>query len=294
MSIRAARSLAIAFLDRPIVRFGFLPATVGLALLLWLAVHGSETLGFDVKVYWDAAALSDPYGPLLDGAFDGYKYPPPLAQALAPFRAIPWPVFWGAWMLLLLAAYAFLAGRWALPLLFVYPLVFGEFWLGNINLFVAVAILVGFRWPAAWSAVLLTKITPGVGLLWFALRREWRSLGIALGATTAVAAVSFALAPDLWRDFVAVARGQLAVAQGGHALEIPVVLPVRILVAIVVVGFGARTDRRWTVPVAAAIAAPFAWWGFLAVAVAAIPLASPASAPAAARLAGPAREAAAG
>ena len=58
---------------------------------------------------------------------------------------------------------------------------------GNISLLLAVAIVWGFRWPWTWAFVLLTKITPGVGLLWFALRREWRQLAIALGATAAVA-----------------------------------------------------------------------------------------------------------
>jgi hypothetical protein len=54
---------------------------------------------------------------------------------------------------------------------------------GNIEILIAVAIVVGFRWPAAWSFVLLTKVTPGVGLLWFAVRREWNQLATALVAT---------------------------------------------------------------------------------------------------------------
>ena len=62
------------------------------------------------------------------------------------------------------------------------PVLF-EFYLGNVHLLLALAIVLGFRWPAAWAFVLLTKITPGIGLLWFAVRREWRSLAIALGAT---------------------------------------------------------------------------------------------------------------
>jgi len=37
----------------------------------------------------------------------------------------------------------------------------------------AVAIAVGFRYPAAWALVLITKVTPGIGLVWFAVRREW-------------------------------------------------------------------------------------------------------------------------
>jgi hypothetical protein len=64
-----------------------------------------------------------------------------------------------------------------------------EIWGGNIEVLVALAVVLGFRWPAAWSFILLTKITPGVGLLWFAVRREWRSLAIVAVATGGIAAV---------------------------------------------------------------------------------------------------------
>ena len=42
------------------------------------------------------------------------------------------------------------------------------------------------RHPAAWAFPLLTKVTTGVGVLWFAFRRDWRSLGIAIGATAVI------------------------------------------------------------------------------------------------------------
>ena len=51
----------------------------------------------------------------------------------------------------------------------------------------ALAIVWGFRHPWTWSFVLLTKVTPAVGLLWFVVRREWRNLGIALGASAVLA-----------------------------------------------------------------------------------------------------------
>ena len=58
-----------------------------------------------------------------------------------------------------------------------------ELYLGNVHILIAVAILLGFKHPWTWAFVLLTKTTCGVGLLWFVVRREWRSLWIALGAT---------------------------------------------------------------------------------------------------------------
>ena len=73
---------------------------------------------------------------------------------------------------------------------------------GNISLLLAVAIVVGFRWPAAWALILLTKVSPGIGLLWFAVRREWRNLAIALGATAAVVAVSAVIMPGAWLEWL--------------------------------------------------------------------------------------------
>ena len=95
--------------------------------------------------------------------------------------------------------------------------------------------MLGFRWPGAWAVVFLTKITPGIGVLWFAFRREWRSFAIALGVTAAVTAVSFALNPQWWAEF----REAMTV-QAGAAMEVPpaaiqISLPVRLVLAVVVV-----------------------------------------------------------
>src|SRR3989442_1267745 len=82
------------------------------------------------------------------------------------------------------------------------PPVAFELYHGNIRLLIAAAIALGFRYPAAWSFVLLTKVTPGVGLLWFAVRREWRRLAIALGVTAALVAVSLAFDFRLWQQWI--------------------------------------------------------------------------------------------
>ena len=64
---------------------------------------------------------------------------------------------------------------WALLILLL-PWTY-ELFVGQVHLFIAAAIVLGFRWPALWAFNILTKVTPGVGLLWFLVRREWRSLG---------------------------------------------------------------------------------------------------------------------
>ena len=165
--------------------------------------------------------------------------------------------------MLLIVALAWTAGRLALPLLLLQPVV-ASIALGNIEILIAAAIVAGFRWPAAWSFVLLSKVTPGIGLVWFAVRREWRSLAIALGATALIVAVSFALAPRLWFDWV-----DVLTKNQGATVSLPVLpgpLWLRVAIAALLVAWGARTNRRWTVPVGASIAIPVGWFTFLAIA----------------------------
>jgi len=47
---------------------------------------------------------------------------------------------------------------------------------------------------------------------------------------------------------------------------------VRLPIAIAIVVWGARTDRRWTVPVASMVALPALWYGGLSMLLAVIPL----------------------
>ena len=143
------------------------------------------------------------------------------------------------------------------------------------------AIVAGFRWPALWALPLLTKVSPGVGLLWFALRREWRNLAIAIGATVAISGVSFVVAPDLWFQWVRVLTE--AAKAPDWVFIIPIPFWIRAIAAVAIVSWGALTDRSWTVPVASMLALPILWVNGLSMLVAVIPLvprlvgASPAS-----------------
>jgi Glycosyltransferase family 87 len=229
---------------------------------------GLAPVGTDDNVYW----LTGHTDPLYRLAYvwPGYFYSPAFAQVLAPFTLLPLTVFGALWKLLLAGAVFVLARRWAV-VAFVIPFVAAEMFAGNVNLLIAAAIVLGFRWPGAWAVVLLTKVSPGVGLVWFAVRREWRSLAIALGTTVLVAAASFALAPSLWFDWVDVLRANVQTASSSDAIGAgPVTL--RVAVALVVVAWGAWTNRRWTVPVAATIALPVIYVGGLSILLASIPL----------------------
>jgi hypothetical protein len=224
--------------------------------------------GMDAMCYW-APTLANPY--LHSNWTDqiAYPYSPAFLQLLEPIRLLSWQAFMAAWTAILMAALVYLTG----PRLILLGLVFFglmEIWGGNIELLVALAIVLGFRWPAAWSFVLLTKITPGVGLLWFAVRREWRPLAIVAATTAAVFAASYLLMPDAWQTWPKVLAGN--VGKGGTWAAVPIPFLVRLPFAVVLVVWGARTDRRWTVPVSAMLALPALWYGGLSIMLATLPL----------------------
>ena len=250
-----------------LLRDGFLILALVFVGLRLLAVE-PWVQSVDAYAYW-ATRGGDIYASAEAGRIGAYLYSPAFAQLLTPLVALPWPVFCAGWTALLCLVYWRLVGRLALPLLLFVPIPF-EIVSGNVHLMIAAAIVVGFRYPAAWALPLLTKVTPGVGLLWFAARREWRSLALALGATALVAVVSLVVAPDVWRQWVA-----LLVRDAGAPLDTPgwyapIPLLVRLPVAAVVVTWGALTDRRWTLPVAVVLSLPILWLNNLAI-LAALP-----------------------
>jgi hypothetical protein len=251
---------------------GLVAAGVVLVIVLALRVPSDATwsTGAEAFCYW-FPDLADPYARADWTQPIAYVYSPAFLQGLAWLRALPWEAFLAAWTALLLLAVRYLVG----PRLWAVAIVFAAFELvgGNIHLLLAAAIVAGFRWPAAWAFVLLTKVTPGVGLLWFAVRREWRNLGIALGATAAIVAVSWALAPAAWADWLDVLAASATKTAGTWA-AVPVPVWLRLPVAVGLVAWGARTDRRWTVPVASMLALPALWFGSASMLLAAVALAT--------------------
>ena len=226
-------------------------------------VGGRSGFGFDTRSYWGFPRLSLYPGPGTDDGYGFYRYSPAFVPFLVVVSAVPWTVFAVGWLAMLVGVYIWMAGddRW--PLLVFVPVLF-EFYLGNIHLLLALAVVLGFRWPGTWAFVLLTKITPGIGLWWFVVRREWRSLAIALGVTGAIVMAGILVSPGVWRDWY------LSLTVTGPATgsnQIPVPLPIRLLAALLLLTWGARTDRRWTVVVATTLALPTLWFHGLAMLV---------------------------
>jgi len=224
----------------------------------WLLATGlapqAIPAGFDSIAYWSVDP-ANPYTARGYAEYAGFYYAPAAAQAAALLNWLPWEAYRVLWGTLMAVAFVALAGAWALPLLIV-PGVAVMLLSGNAELLIFLAVAMGFRHPWAWAFPLLTKVTPGVGLLWFAVRREWRSLGIALGVTAAIVGVSFLLTPELWPRWAA-----LLLANEGSLPPLAVQLPLlpRLVAAALLVTWGARTNRPQTVVVAAWLAQPVLW-----------------------------------
>ncbi len=226
---------------------------VGLGRALWYFlvqdIQPWTFLGVDAQAYWglDIAHLYDHSGV---GDLSTYLYSPAFAQLMAPAGVLPFGVFFGLWTAMNLAICAWLLRPWpwALPMLAL-PITY-ELCVGNIHFVLAAVIVASFEVPVAWAFPLLTKITPGIGSLWFAARGEWRAFAATLGGTAVIVAVSYALAPGAWADWITLLTG----STGRTELLLP-----RVLIAAAVVIAGARSGRRWTVPVAAWLAMPVIW-----------------------------------
>ena len=223
------------------------------AAYYWLQLTTTVGLPVDVRWYWEAnPADLYPHPELLQQ--NGYNYSPAFELVVGWGRLLPFDVFTAIWRGILLLALVWLAGPFTAFVLFLYP-VASEINAGNIQLLLAAAIVLGFRggsWAAAWAFVLLTKGTPGVGLLWFALRRRWRELAVALGVTAAIAIVTFALWPDRWFGWIRL------ITAGSPPPVPPFNLPFlpRFVAAIAIVAIGAWRGWRWPVIVAGTLALP--------------------------------------
>lgn len=261
---RAVRPRSVALPKHALV----IAAAGGLGFLAYtFLVQGpvSRMAGADAFAYW-SVDIADPYQARV-GDFGAFTYSPPIATLASLASLLPWRLFLTLWTVLLLSVAVWLGGRRAL-LVLAFPPVAIELYYGNINLLIAMALVVGMTRPWAWTFVLLTKPTCGVGLLWFAARGEWRRLAVALVTTSAVVVVSVLVLPGAWRDWVS-----LLLASAQHPpvdTWLPVPIWLRLPAAGALVWWGGRTDRPWTVAAAVTLALPVVWFAGLAILVAAI------------------------
>ena len=247
----------------------------------WLSIEHPPG---DPLIFWTAGRADSLYGTTWGAADAFYVYPPPLAQVL---RLLPWSTYVFLWMALLFVGFWVATRRWSLPVFLVSAMcaAFIGFdfalsnpavltFVGNPQILIAAVCVIGFRWPALWAFPILTKLAPGIGLLWFLVRREWRQLAIALGVTGAIVAVSILARPQDWVDFVRFAGSNSGAPSPVPLVPIPFI--VRLPMAVALIVWGARTDRRWTVPVAVGWSALALYeWGFITIWIAVLALTKP-------------------
>jgi hypothetical protein len=249
---------------------GFVVVVGVLVAFRLLDVYPWNAAVFDLRTYWATRSGLD-FSGLHAGPAGAYLYSPAFAQLISPLTALPLPVFSAIWTALGAALLYWLTGRRALALLLL-PIVLITVVQGQLDLAFAAVVVVGLRWPAVWALPLLTKVTPGVGLVWFLVRREWRSLGIALATTVAIVAISARIDPQAWAGwFALLGRSEFPSTSDG-LLFVPIALWARLPVAVAIVAWGAATNRPWTIPIAVTLGMPIVWLNSPTILVAILPL----------------------
>jgi hypothetical protein len=233
------RALRIAFVVVLVVFTVFRPTTAG-----------------DAHAYW-LVDLANPYTRPV-ATQDAFTYTPPAAIVFSILGRLPFEVFQAGWTLLSGFALLWLTGPFALAFL-VLPVVASDLYLGNIHVLLAAAIVGSLRRPGLWAFPLLTKPSVGVGLLWYLARGEWRRLATALAVTAALAAGAFVITPDLWSKWIDYVLATGTSPNVGSAYYVPIPLLIRLPAAVLLVTWGARTNRPWTLPLAAMLGLPVLW-----------------------------------
>ena len=255
-------------------------AAIGSVLLVTVAFYRWATPS-DEHAYWLAGRRLLDGLPLYDPAATpvtpyAYWYPPTVAQVLTPVAAVlPSLVFTACWTVLLLGCLWWLADRNPLVALALvaFPPVAVELWFRNVHLVLAVVLVLAVRRRSAvFSLGAAIKLSPGLGIAWLVARGRWRAATVALAVGVAMLAVSVALSPDAWRQFVEVisARGP-----GDVSSFLPLPYVVRAVVGLVLALVAGRLSSRWSgvvLVVAVTIALPTLWFTALSTLVAIVPL----------------------
>ena len=255
-------------------------AAVGASILAVIMVLFWREAG-DNLAYWiagDRLARGLAIYPPAEVAFEpfAYHYPPPLAQVLAPITVVL-PAVWYAMVFraLLLLSVWHLAGRTMLrmlALLAFLPLAV-SLRVENVEIFMALAIVLGLgRWPWLFTLTALLKVSPGLGLVYLALRRRWRDLGVAAVVGGVIVGVSYGLAPQLWPAWIEAITGRADII-GNSLLPVPYSIRAALGLAIAIVaGLIGRRIGELLLVVAVTIANPGLSLQGFAVLVAALPI----------------------
>jgi hypothetical protein len=234
--------------------------TRGRVVLVVLAAVGASLLLVVIVIYWRAPGdnlaywiagqrilAGQPVYAIGEEAFApyAYHYPPPLAQLLAPFTLVlPSLAYVVAYRGLEVLATWDLAGRQMLRMLALIAFLPVAIALRfeNVDLFMALAIVLGLRrWPWLFAMGALVKVSPGLGIVYLALRRQWRDAFVASVVGGVIVVVSLVAAPDLWRAWLDAIQGRADMI--GNSL-LPVPYYVRVAAGLALTVGGGLLGRR--------------------------------------------------
>jgi hypothetical protein len=213
-------------------------------------------LGYDSHAYWQAVQdMNHLYGsPALSR--DAYLYSPLFAQVLWPLGHLAWPVFWIFWSLMNAVVFVWLLrplpSRWFIP---AFVATLPEIVTGNIYALMAAAVVLGATRGPPWVFLGLTKITSGgIGLVWLSLTRQWRALLWGVVSAVGVLAVSVAVGPGQWRDWIEfLLHGSAPIA---NSISSPILTVVLVGSGLASVAVAAVTRRPWLLAVAVILVSP--------------------------------------
>jgi hypothetical protein len=213
-----------------------------------------DDFGSDSGAYWRGLSGAR----YVSLTYMDYHYSPVFTQVVGPLaRVLPQFAFSMTFSVFALAGLVWLllplGWRLALP----WTLACSQQWLsGNVDWAIAVALVTGFRAPALWAVPFFTKISNTFGPVWFLARGEWRRFARSVAPIVAIGLLSWLTTPAEWASYIAF-LSQNALQTGampGQSLIVPFQL--RAAVAVVIVVWGARTNRLWTLPVSVVLASP--------------------------------------
>ena len=210
----------------------------------------------DSTAYWAAWHTPTIYLPQAVLDQPTFTYSPVAALAIWPFAQLPQAVFLCAWSFVGVCAYAWLLAP--LPWIHRIPAMGAGVLFalnGNIEWLLAVISIVGLRCAALWLVAAFTKVTPMAGFAWFVVRGEWRQVAVSAVVGAALVVASALLLPGAWLTWVG-RLVQFSGDQGVNYLAPSIPILPRLVVGLMVVAWGARTNRPWTLAAMLVITQP--------------------------------------
>lgn len=238
---------------------------IGVLVAFWLLTPVPPES--DAANYW-SLDLADPYRNRWADQWS-FVYSPAFGQLIYPLTLLPMEIAYKVFQAVNLACLWWLAGPWSAVALALPP-VQAELATNNIHLPLTVMSVAMVRHPSLWAFGALTKVTPGVTILWWVGRREWRHAAIALGVTAGIVAVSAAVWPSAWVEWL----GLLVESSTRHVTnfsvsEWPAIFRLPIAAGLTVMA--AWRNRPAALPVIVLFSLPTVWFGALAMLAAVLP-----------------------